>query len=345
MQRLNGNNTPMEARFSEWLKQIGWMACCLAVPASLPAQTQPRFIDIRPLTNKEVRLQLNAPAGRGYRIDASTNLPSWTPMVTLTGATATLLHTDTAAPFLGTRYYRAEQLSITNLLTGDHLATSDGDVVIQAVGHASFVMGWKGLMIYNDPTGGAAPYANFPRADLILVSHNHGDHFDAATLSAVKKSNTIIIASSGVYGSMSTALRSNTIVLGSGPLANTYPTVTNVLGLTVEAVAGYNTPYHPIGANNAHVVTIGDKRIFISGDTGNVPEIRAITNIDVAFLCINTPYTMNAIEATNCIRAMRPKVVYPYHYRDDSNATTNAAAFKQRLGMDPGIEVRLRKWY
>ena len=119
MQRLNGNNTPMEARFSEWLKQIGWMACCLAVPASLPAQTQPRFIDIRPLTNKEVRLQLNAPAGRGYRIDASTNLPSWTPMVTLTGATATLLHTDTAAPFLGTRYYRAEQLSITNLLTGD----------------------------------------------------------------------------------------------------------------------------------------------------------------------------------------------------------------------------------
>ena len=143
---------------------------------------------------------------------------------------------------------------------------------------------------------------------------------------------------------MSTALRSNTIVLGSGPLTSTYPTVTNVLGLTVQAVAGYNS-YHPIGANNAHVVTVGGKRIFISGDTGNVPEIRALTNIDVAFLCINTPYTMNAIEATNCIRAMRPRVVYPYHYRDDTGATTNAAAFKQRLGMDPGIEVRLRKWY
>ena len=93
----------MKTRFSEQLKQTSWLACYLAVAASLPAQTSPQFIDIRPLTNKEVRLQLNAPAGRGYRIDASTNLPSWTPMVTLTGATATLLHTDTAAPFLSTR--------------------------------------------------------------------------------------------------------------------------------------------------------------------------------------------------------------------------------------------------
>ena len=199
-------------------------------------------------------------------------------------------------------------------------------------------------MIYNDPTGGAAPYTNFPRADLILISHAHPDHFDASTINAVRKTNGIIIAPSSVYTSLSTALRSNTIVLGSGPLTNTYPTVTNVLGLTVQAVAGYNVTYHPIGANNAYVVTIGDKRIFISGDTGNVPEIRALPNIDVAFLCMNLPFTMDVNQATNCIRIMRPRVVYPYHYREGT-VTTNAAAFKQRLGTDLGIEVRLRKWY
>jgi L-ascorbate metabolism protein UlaG (beta-lactamase superfamily) len=93
------------------------------------------------------------------------------------------------------------------------------------------------------------------------------------------------------------------------------------------------------------VITLGGKRIYISGDTGNAPEIRALTNIDVAFVCINQPYTLTVSEATNVVRAIRPKVVYPYHYRDSDGSTANAAAFKQRLGTDLGIEVRLRKWY
>jgi L-ascorbate metabolism protein UlaG (beta-lactamase superfamily) len=205
-------------------------------------------------------------------------------------------------------------------------------------------MRWKEVMIYNDPTGGAAPYANFPRADLILVSHNHSDHFEATTITAVRKTNGVIIAPFGVYNNLSAALRSNTIVLGSGPLTNNYPAGTNLLGVTVEAVPAYNAN-HPIGTNNAYVVTIGGRRIFISGDTGNVPEIQRLQDIDVAFLCMNTPFTMDVIAATNCIRAMRPKVVYPYHYRNSGNITTNAAAFKQFLGTDLGIEVRLRKWY
>jgi L-ascorbate metabolism protein UlaG (beta-lactamase superfamily) len=188
-------------------------------------------------------------------------------------------------------------------------------------------MKWNGLMIYNDPTGGATPYASFPRADLILVSHNHGDHFDASTLSAVRKTNGIIIAPFGVYNhaSMTLLLRSNTIVLGSGPLTNTYPVSTNLLGLSVQAVAAYNSN-HPIGTNNAYVLTIGGKRILMSGDCGDGPEIRTLPDIDVAFLCMNTPFTMTLNQATNCARVMRPKVVYPYHYRDQSGATTNAAA-------------------
>jgi len=312
----------------------------------LRAQTPPQITTIQRLTNKEVRLLLSAPTGSGYRIDASSDLPNWNSLVTITGATTSLQYTDSAAPYLVTRYYRAEQLSLSNLITGDHLATTNGDVVIQAVGHASFVMSWNGLMIYNDPTGGAPPYANFPRADLILVSHNHSDHFEAATLAAVRKTNGIIIAPFGVYNhaSMTPTLRSNTIILGSGVLATSFPTSTNVLDLMVQAVAGTNGN-HLSGVNNAYVTTVGGKRIFTSGDTGNTAELRALQNIDVAFLCMNIPFTMTVNEATNCVRAMRPKVVYPYHYRNQSGTTTNAAAFKQFLGTDLGIEVRLRKWY
>ena len=338
--------TRMNTLSFQRFKKSGWLLGWLILPVMLQAQTDPQFTEIRRLTNKEIRLQLTAPAGQGYRIDTSTNLPSWTSLITLTSATPTLLHTDSAAPFLINRFYRAEQLSITNLFTGDHLATADGDVVIHPITHASFVLSWKGLMIYGDPTGGATPYATFPRADLIFVTHNHSDHFDANTLAAVRKTNGVIIAPYGVYShnSMTPTLRNNTVILGSGILAGLYPTSTNLLDINVQAVAGYNGN-HPSGTNNAYVITLAGKRIFMSGDSGNVPEFQALRDIDVAFLCINIPYTMTIFDATNCVRAMRPKVVYPYHYRDASGATTNAAAFKQLLGLDPGIEVRLRKWY
>jgi L-ascorbate metabolism protein UlaG (beta-lactamase superfamily) len=110
-------------------------------------------------------------------------------------------------------------------------------------------------------------------------------------------------------------------------------------------VYAFNSNHSPLGFGNGYVLTIADKRIYISGDTGDAPEIRALTNIDVAFLCMNIPFTMTAKDATNAVRAMRPKVVYPYHYRDQSNAITNAATFKKWLGTDLGIEVRLRAWY
>ena len=316
--------------------------------AALNGQTPPVFTTIQPLTNKEVRLQLNAPTGRGYRIDASTNLPSWTPLITLTGATTSLQLTDSAAPYLGTRFYRAEQLSITNLLTGDHLATADGDVVIHPLYHASFVMSWNGKIIYNDPDDDPiyeTTYRELPKADLILISHSHGDHLSTTKIEALRGTNAVIVVPKDVYDRLTAAQKAIAIILGSGLQTNTYPTTTNIMGLTVEAVHSYNSNHSPAGFGNGYVVTIGGRRIYMSGDTGNQPEVRAIPNIDVAFLCMNTPFTMDVTQATNCIRAMRPKVVYPYHYRDSTGATTNAASFKQRLGADLGIEVRLRKWY
>jgi L-ascorbate metabolism protein UlaG (beta-lactamase superfamily) len=116
------------------------------------------------------------------------------------------------------------------------------------------------------------------------------------------------------------------------------------MGVNIQAVAAYNSN-HPSGINNAYVLTLGGTRVFISGDTGNTAEMRAVPNIDVAFICMNRQFTMNWLDATNLVRAMRPKVVFPYHYREGNGQMTNAPLFKQNLGADLGIEVRLRKWY
>jgi L-ascorbate metabolism protein UlaG (beta-lactamase superfamily) len=201
-------------------------------------------------------------------------------------------------------------------------------------------MSWNGKTIYNDPTNGAPPYTAFARADLILVSHEHGDHMSSTTIEAVG-SNAVIVVPPYVYtNNLSVAQRTRAIQLPNGAS-------TNILDMNIYALPATNAN-HPPGRGNGYVLTIADKRIYISGDTGNTSHMRGLTNIDVAFLCMNRPFTMTVSEATNAVRAFRPKVVYPYHYRDSStfgDATTNAAFFKQQLGTDLGIEVRLRKWY
>lgn len=301
-----------------------------------PAKAQFKFTGVQPVTNWEVALRLSAPTGSVYRIDTTADLLSWMPLVLVTGAIDTVQYTDSAAPYLPWRFYRAEQLGDTNILLGDCLSTTNGDVVIRPLSHATFVMSWNGKMIYNDPASGIS-YTGLPKADVILIGHTHSDHFNTATIDTVRKTNTVIVASQSVYNSLTATQKALTKVLRYGDS-------TNVLGLDVWAVPAYNS-YHPYGDGNGYVLTIGDRRIYISGDTGDVPEIRGLTNIDVAFVCMNQPYTMTVSQATNVVRAIRPKVVYPYHYRDASGATTNAAFFKQQLGLDLGIEVRLRKWY
>jgi L-ascorbate metabolism protein UlaG (beta-lactamase superfamily) len=305
----------------------------------LNAQTAPQFTGLQPLTNQEVRLTLTATTGRSYRIESTTNAQDWNGLFTFpTNVATSLQHTDSAAPFLPARFYRAAQLTGSNILSGDHLNTAEGDVIVRPVDHAGFVLGWNGKWIYNDPASGS--FAGIPKADLVLISHTHGDHFQPSylTTAGVAKTNTIFIAPQAVYNGMSATMRSNTIVLTNG--ANT-----NVLGLNVEAVPAYDSSNHPKGTGNGYVLTIGGKRIYISGDTANQPELRALTGIDAAFICMNQSYTMNASAATNLVRAMQPRIVYPYHFREDGGAMTNPPLFKQRLGTDLGIEVRLRKWY
>lgn len=303
---------------------------------ALTVQSATNFTDIQRQSNGDVVLQLPAPVGQHYRIDTSTNLQLWESLVTAR-STGMITHTDSAARYFGQRFYRATEVTGTNILTGDHLVTTNGEVVVHPINHASFVMSWNGKMIYNDPVGGAPPYQGLAKADLILVSHGHSDHYDNTTLDAVRGPNVRIIAPQAVYNGMTATLKALTTVLANG-------SSTTVMGLTVDAVAAYNS-YHPQGTGNGYILTIGGKRIYMSGDTGDIAEMRALANIDVAFVCMNVPYTMSVIQASSAVRAFRPRVVYPYHYRNQDNTIADLNAFRQQVGSDLGMEVRLRTWY
>jgi L-ascorbate metabolism protein UlaG (beta-lactamase superfamily) len=257
-------------------------------------------------------------------------------------------------------------VAIVNTATADSLETSAdvddtsstiaslqgdvfGNLVIRPVTHASFVMSYQGKTIYVDPDGAASLYAGIPKADYILVTHTHGDHFDTATITAVANTNARIIAPQAVYNSMPAAMQAMTTVLDYNA-ASMPPDNVDLLDelgsflFNVRAVPAYNTN-HPNGSGNGYVVTIDGKRIYISGDTGVQPELRALENIDIAFVCMNTPFTMTPADAVSLVRDMNPRIVYPYHYRNQDGTTGNAITFKNLMSTDFSIEVRLRKWY
>ena len=314
------------------------LRACFAFLAALllPSKGVADPIRLQRQTNGDLLLQLAAPSGQHVRFDASTDLAEWQPLATVR-SNGTIAHTDSAARFFAQRFYRAIELSETPNLTGDHLVTNDDEVIIHPVDHASFVMGWSGRMIYNDPVGASTRYSGFAKADLILVSHGHSDHYSNSTLEAVRGPNVRIIAPQAVFNSMTAALKAVTTVLANGAS-------TNVIDLTVEAVPAYNSN-HPRGEGNGYVVTLSGKRIYISGDTGNTPEMRALQNIDVAFLCMNVPFTMSVADAVTAVRAFRPRVVYPYHYRNQNGTFADLNSFQNQVSSEFGVEVRARTWY
>jgi len=323
-------------RSQEFIRLASLLAMTLFWTDVCFSQTLPNFSSIQRGTNSEVSLQLSVTSGKGYRVQVSPDAQNWNSLSTLI-STGTNNFADSGTPYLPLRFYRAEELSETNVFTGDHLQTAEGDLIVHPINHASFVMNWNGKWIYNDPVLGATPYKNIPKADLILISHSHTDHFDAATLTAVKGTNCTIIAPQAVYSSLSAALKTNTIVMANG-------STTNILGLKIDAIPAYNSN-HPIGTGNGYVVTIGGKRLYMSGDTGDIAEMKALQNIDMAFVCMNVPYTMTIAQAVGAVRAFRPAVIYPYHYRNQDNSLANLNLFKAQVSNDVNVEVRLRKWY
>jgi L-ascorbate metabolism protein UlaG (beta-lactamase superfamily) len=281
-------------------------------------------------------LELTAPDDAVLRLERSADLLVWAALRTFrSNGSDELL--DGGPLSAGTGFYRVREVTEPDALTGDHLSTEQGDLLIHVVDHASFVMRWGDLTIYNDPVGGAAPYDGLPRADLILVSHQHGDHFNAGTIQAVRAPEGLIIAPASVYGALSPALRAASIPMANGES-------TNVLGMIIEAVPAYNDR-HPRGAGNGYVLTVGGRRLYMSGDTGAIPETRELTAIDVAFLSMNLPFTMSVSQAAGVIRDFRPRVLYPYHYRNQDGSLANLEALKRDVGRDAGVEIRVRDWY
>ena len=184
-------------------------------------------------------------------------------------------------------------------LSGDQIATDKGVLVIHPIRHATLLMQWNGKTIYVDPVGGIKPFAGLPKPDLVLVTHIHFDHFDPATLEPLVPAGgqPTIVAPATVAEKIPEALRAKTKVkiLANGEK-------TEVAGIAVEAVPAYNTTagkekFHPKGRDNGYVLTIGGKRVYIAGDTEDTAEMRALKDIDVAFLPMNLPYTMSVAKA------------------------------------------------
>jgi L-ascorbate metabolism protein UlaG (beta-lactamase superfamily) len=219
----------------------------------------------------------------------------------------------------------------------DSIPTKDGNLVIRPINHATLAMTWNGKTLYVDPVGGAKAFANLPAPDLILLTDIHGDHLSKETLAAVG-AKAKLVAPQAVADQLPEDLRARTTVLGNGQTQT-------VLGITIEGIAAYNLApdrqkFHAQGRGNGYVLALGGKRVYLSGDTEDIPEMRALKDIDVAFLCMNLPYTMTVEQAADVVKAFRPKIVYPYHSRG-----SDLNKFKELVGTDAGVEVRLRDWY
>jgi L-ascorbate metabolism protein UlaG (beta-lactamase superfamily) len=221
-------------------------------------------------------------------------------------------------------------------LDRDVIKTNKGDLEITFIGHGTLMFTFNKMIIHVDPVSGMADYSTLPRADLILITHEHGDHLDPKAVSLIKQETTKIIAAKKC-----TEKLEGCMVMGNGETKT-------VAGLKIEAVPAYNIlhkrgsgePFHPKGEGNGYIITFGDKRVYVGGDTENTPEMKALKNIDVAFLPMNLPYTMTPEMVADAAKAFRPAVLYPYHYGD-----TDTNRLVELLKDEKDIDVRIKRIY
>ena len=219
----------------------------------------------------------------------------------------------------------------------DEFTTKSGKKVrFTCIKHASIQINYNGLEIQVDPVGkGMKPetdYSQFPKADIILVTHEHHDHFDSDAIAQLTKTSTKIYLNPAVHK-----------MLGSGKALNNGDKVKVANDITIEAVPAYNTTpgreqFHPKGRDNGYILTLDGMRIYIAGDTEDIPEMANIKDIDIAFLPCNQPYTMTIEQAANAAKIIKPKVLFPYHY----NATPVNKLFP--LLAKEGIKVLIRNY-
>jgi L-ascorbate metabolism protein UlaG (beta-lactamase superfamily) len=228
----------------------------------------------------------------------------------------------------------ASLASAAELFEKDVVKTSAGNLEITFIGHGSLMMKFGGKVIHVDPYSKLADYAKLPKADLILITHEHQDHLDIAAIQQVSTAKTIVV----LTGKSAEKVTGGTIMKNGD--------IRNIEGVSIEAVPAYNIvhkrdngqPYHPKGDGNGYMLTFADKRLYIAGDTENIPEMSLLKRIDVAFLPMNLPYTMTPEMVADAARSFQPKILYLYHYGE-----TDTAQLVKLLKENRDIEVRIRK--
>jgi L-ascorbate metabolism protein UlaG (beta-lactamase superfamily) len=225
----------------------------------------------------------------------------------------------------------------------DKVDTGNGALTIQPITHGSLVLTWNNITMYVDPYGGGQAYQGVQPPDLILITDIHGDHLNPETLASIETGKATIIAPQAVADQLPDDLKGKAVVLANGSKIEK-------LGIGIMAIPMYNIPddkdaRHTKGRGNGYVLSVGGKQIYVSGDTEDIPEMRALKNIDVAFICMNIPYTMDINQASSAVLEFKPKVVYPYHYRGQGGLADVESFRKLVNAGNASIEVRLRNWY
>ncbi|MCE1198456.1 MAG: MBL fold metallo-hydrolase [Marinilabiliales bacterium] len=214
----------------------------------------------------------------------------------------------------------------------DSYSTPSGPLVLTFIGHGSLMIQTGQKIIQIDPVSREADYTQFPKADLVLITHEHGDHLDPKALALVTKPTTEVILSKSCAGKVNQG-----IVMNNGDQRQFGQ-------VSIEALPAYNIihtrngqPYHPKGNGNGYLISFGGKKVYVAGDTENIPEMAGLRNIDIAFLPMNLPYTMTPEMVAEGAKSFHPAILYPYHMGE-----TDPARLVDLL-KDSGIEVRIRK--
>lgn len=216
------------------------------------------------------------------------------------------------------------------------------DVAIDPIGHASAIITWKEKTIYIDPAGGTKAFKNKKSPDIVLITDVHGDHMHIDTLDSLNLSKAEVVVPQAVAEKLPASYTEKLVILNNGDIKE-------IQGIPIEAIPMYNLreealKFHKKGRGNGYVLTLGKERIYFSGDTEDIPEMRALKYIDKAFVCMNLPYTMTVESAADAVLEFKPKQVYPYHYRG-TEGYSDVNKFKELVSVDPTIEIIQLNWY
>ena len=216
----------------------------------------------------------------------------------------------------------------------DVIKTENGDLRITFIGHGTLMFDYLEKVVHVDPVGREADYAKLPKADLVLITHEHGDHLDPKALGMLQKEQTKVVLTKACAEKVPGG-----VVMENGEIQT-------VGGLKIEAVPAYNVvhkrsngqPFHPKGRGNGYVVNFDKTRVYVAGDTENIPEMKQLKKIDIAFLPMNLPYTMTPEMVADAAKAFKPKVLYPYHY-----GKTDLTRIVDLMKDTPDVKVWIRK--